>query len=152
MSEKTLQEGLQTDIRTLADFANEDVVINDWQVLDQPTERGPYVIIENANEFIWRQDTSAKNTQWSIAITLAEPFVTDWGTTLNNFRDSRQALRDQLIGSTLSASGLTGVTIDVVRNEGNAEPYGPIERDELGELIIIPHFWVQRIVLEGEEF
>ncbi len=144
MSEKALQEGLQTDIQAMSEFASADVVINEVSLIDQPQEQGPYIIILNSDNFRWRQDTSTKNDHWDMLLMLVQPFVTDWKTTLDNFRDTRQALRDKLIGSTLSSGGLAGKTIDEIHPLSDAFAWPPD--------VDVPYHWIQPLVLINEEF
>jgi len=152
MSEATIQSGLQTIIQGMAAFANADVVVNDWGILDGAVSAAPFVIISNADNFVGRRDTTTPNTVWEVAVTLYEAF-TEWATTLDNFRTRRQAIIDELdSGDNRSANGLEGVTIDEIRNEGPIEPYyGPyITADEIPEAI--PQFLTQTWILTCEEF
>lgn len=153
MSEATIQSGIQAVIQAMTEFSDGDVVINDWSILDQGNSAAPYVIIENADEFVSRQDAPSDQTTWQIKITLIEKFI-DWDTTLNYFRTRRQAIIDKInaVGTARSAGGLAATTIDVVRSGG---PIGYIYNryipdDQLAEAM--PDFISQLIILETEEF
>ena len=50
MSEKALQEALQTTLRTLPGWNSQvTVVINDWRIMDGSLENAPYALIETAD-------------------------------------------------------------------------------------------------------
>ncbi len=116
MSEETVMEGLQTLILAMDEFSSEDVVINDWDVLDGEMAKSPFVIISNSDDFVARQDTVSAVTQWQIKVTLYQEFVANWKDAYNSFRTNRQALIDAMnITDNRSADGMSGVTIDEIR-------------------------------------
>ena len=45
MTEKTIQEDVQSTIRGMAEFTYSSVAINDWRVKDGPVSEAPYLII-----------------------------------------------------------------------------------------------------------
>jgi len=152
MTEKSVQEGIQTSLRSMSEFADADIVINDWTILDNSTSKAPYVLIENADEFDSRQDSVTANTRWQVKITLIEVF-TKWSTTLNNLRTRRQAIIDKInaVGTARSA-GQTATTIDRVYSLG---PIGYIydsyiPEDQIEEAL--PAYVTQAIGLDVEEF
>jgi hypothetical protein len=152
MSELTIQQGFQTAIRAMSEFANADVVINDWRILDASVMNGPWVIIENSDAFDSRQDTVEPETTWNIPINLMEPF-TEWQTTLNNLRARRQAIIDKInSGNSRSAGGLEGTTVDRIRNDGDIMPVYDPYVSEATRHEAMPIFLTQRIVLEATEF
>ena len=153
MSEATIQTGIQTQIQAMAEFADADVKINDWSILDQGNAAAPYVIISDADTFVSRQDSKTAVTTWEIVVTLCEAF-TDWTTTLNNLRTRRQALIDNFnaVGDARSADGLAAVTVDEIRSEGPITPYyGPYLRaDDMAEAL--PQFLNQSMIFVTQEF
>ena len=152
MSEYTVQQGIQTAIRAMDEFADADVVINDWGILDQSSANAPYVLIENSDDFNAEQDTQEPVTVWSIPVNLIEAF-SDWDTTLNNFRTRRQAIIDKINSGTVrSAGGLDATNVRRVYNDG---PIYHIEDKSLSDeqaREALPVFIGQRIILETEEF
>lgn len=123
--ELAIAQGIQTLIQAMAEFADADVVINDWSVLDSPNPNAPYVILATADEFESKMDSAADQTKWSIPVALYEYF-TDWPNTLNNFRTRRQAIIDlfnSAASNARSAGGLDAVQVNVIRSEGPIMPY-----------------------------
>lgn len=152
MSEKSVQEALQDLLQSMPEFADADVVINDWRVFDQYVGDAPYAIIANANDFRARQDTKTANTKWFVPVALVMNFV-EWDTTMNALRDLRQAVVDLMNTSdSRSADGQNGVTIDLVRSDTPITPwYPPYTRAE-DMADAVPQFIFQRIILEVEEW
>lgn len=152
MSEATIQSGIQTAIRAMAEFADADVVINDWGIMDQASSNAPYVLIENSDTFESKQQTVSANTVWELPITLIERF-TDWDTTLNNLRTRRQAIIDAInTGDIRTAGGLEAVDISSVRNDGGISYIYDAYIDPTDEPNALPTFISQRILLVAEEF
>ena len=153
MTELLIQEGIQDVLQAMSEFADADVVINDWGVLDQNTTAAPYTIISNADTFKSRQDVQTAETDWEIPVTLCEAF-SDWPTTLNNLRTRRQAIVDSFnaVGSARSANGQTATTVDELRSGGPITPYyGPyIRGEELAEAM--PQFLTQTILFVVREY
>lgn len=153
MSELAIQEGIQDILQAMSEFADADVVINDWGLLDQSNSNAPYVIISNADDFVSRQDVKTPETTWQIPVTLCEAF-SDWPTTLNNLRARRQAIIDEFntVGDNRSANGLAAVTIDEIRNDGPIQPYyGPYVPAE-AQAEVLPQFLNQTLILTVQEF
>lgn len=153
MSEATIAAGVQTMLQGMSEFANADVVINDWSILDQANVSAPYVIITTADDFDSRQDVRTPQTRWQIKLTLLENF-TDWDTTYNNLQTRRQAIVDKLNtgGDERSAGGLSGVDIQRIYALSPINPwYDPYIPDEqLPEAL--PSFIEQTIGLDCLEF
>lgn len=153
MSEKALQEGIQAVIQDISAFDNADVAINDWTLLDQSTDHAPYVRIENADTFNSRQDVKSPDNTWPIPVTLIEAFD-GWETTLNNFRNRRQAIIDEFntVSSHRSANGLNATTIDSIRSDSPIvyvyESYG----DEKIRPEQTPIYIQQTMIFEAREF
>lgn len=152
-TEYAVQQGLQALIQGLDEFSSVDVAINDWSLLDAPNINAPYVIIQNADDFTARKDTSVTQAQWLIPVELFVNF-TDWKETLDRFRTYRQALVTLFGGSTdaRSADGIEGLTIDVIRNRGPITPYYDkyIPADLQPESL--PVFLSQALIFECQEF
>ncbi len=153
MSELAVQQGLQTIIRNLAEFADTDVVINDWTILDGGVAGAPYIIIFTADTFRARQDTETRQTWWNVPVRMVEAF-TDWTTTLNNFRARRQAILDAMnaTGTARAAGQSTAVTIDEIRSEGPITPYYDpyLAAEQLPEAT--PIYLYQDLIFVTEEF
>ena len=153
MSELLIAQGLQTIIRAMSEFADADVTINGWDILDQTVLSAPYVIISTADAVDSRRDVTTANTKWEISVTLFENF-TDWQTTLNNFRARRQALIDEFneVGTNRSAGGLAATAIDRIRSEGRIDPYYNPYLDEEMRMEAMPIFLYQRLLFSVEEY
>jgi hypothetical protein len=152
VSESSIRSGIATAIKAMTEFADTDVVINDWSVLDKPAINAPYVIIETSDNFDSRQDTMTPNTTWQIPIILVEKF-TKWSTTLTNLSTRRQAIIDKINSGTVrSAGGLDGVTIDRVYNDGDIIEFYRKFQDPEKSQNALPVFLMQRIILEAEEY
>ncbi len=152
MSEKAIQEAMQDAFQAMAAFGDADVVINDWTILDQSSLNGPYVIIENSDEWGSTQDTSQEINLWHIPFILIERFI-EWSTTLDAFRDSRQAIVDAVNAGTFrSAGGTSGVNIRNIRPGGDID-YLYDQYIEPGmQANMLPVFVVQTIIAEVEEY
>lgn len=150
--EKLIQEGLQVALQTLDEFADIDIVINDWSILDASTTNAPYIIIVNADEFESRQDVPTPETTWSIGLLLVVPFI-DWKTSYDAIRDMRQIIIDKINSSTVrSAGGLEAVNIVEVHS---GSPIVPIDNPYLLWEDIenaLPDFVGQLVLLECEEY
>lgn len=152
MSEATVQAGIQDTLQAMSQFADADVTINDWSILDQGTSAAPYVIIRNANQFTARKDTYTANTKWDIPIELYERF-TDWPTTLNALRDDRQAIIDAFnANSSVRSAGLSGVTVDEIRAASDVTEVYPPGIDPRQQPDALPMFVAQLFILTAEEF
>ena len=118
MSEKGIQEGIQTVIQGMDEFAYSDVTINDWTVLDESGSKAPYVVIEESDTFGGRQGALTADTNWEVVVNLYY-YVADktWKAGLDGFRDTRQALLDKFneVGNARTAGGLEATSIDEIR-------------------------------------
>jgi len=151
VSEKSIQEGIQSIIQSMTEFEDASVVINDWSILDYSSFYAPFVIIENSDQFESRQDGVTPNTVWQVPINLFEVF-SGWEDTLTNFRARRQAIIDKLNTSPNRAAALTQVTIDRIYPDSEIEQvYSRYLKPE-EEANALPVFLVQRIILEAEEY
>ena len=153
MTELAVQQGLQTIIRALSEFADADVVINDWTVLDGGVAGAPYVIIFTADTFRARQYSTSEQTWWNVPVRMVEAF-TDWETTLNNFSAHRQAIIDAMnaLGTARAAGQATPVTIDEIRSEGPITPYYDpyLSAEQLPEAT--PIYLYQDLIFATEEY
>jgi hypothetical protein len=145
-SEAAIQSGIQTAIKAMTEFADADVVVNDWSLLDQPGNNAPYVIIQTADDFDSQQDTVSPQNEYYIILTLVEIFQ-NWKTTLDNLCTHRQAIIDKINTTTVrSAGGLDGVRVRRVRNNGQVDYLFQNAEDTL------PIYAMQEIVLEVEDY
>lgn len=151
-SESAIQSGIATWIRAMSEFADADVVINDWSVLDKESANAPYVIISDADSFRVNLDANDDTGSWDEVVTLCEWF-TDWPTTLNNFRTRRQAIIDAARSSNAgSAGGIAGVRIAEIRAEGGIIPYNPIYNRQEYNPEVLPRYLIQHMIFACEEF
>ncbi len=152
-TEKQLQEAIQTTIQALDFFDDLDVVINDWEILDQPSQQAPYVVIQNSDEFTARQDTATQTTRYTIKGWLVVELASrSWKDAYDELRDVRQAIGDAFVGSARSAGGLAGVMITAVHSLSDigfiyAQGVDPeIQPDA------IPQFLTQMLGFDVEQF
>jgi len=152
MSEATIRSGISTAIKAMTEFADADVVISEWGILDQSNLSAPYVLIEISDDFRSVQNTVTPQTTWNIPINLIERF-TDWDETMVNLATRRQAIIDKINSSNIrSAGGLDGVDISEIRNDGYITPiFSRSDQEDLYE-DALPIFLMQRILLICTEF
>ena len=154
MSEAAIAAGIKTTIQAMSEFADADVVDNDYGVMDGSMENAPYVIIGTSDDFISEQDTQDHNTVWDINITLIEAFV-DWKATLGTIRTNRQAILDEYNSTTSnarSAGGLEGVDINEIRSSGPLVPVYPNWIDPEMEADADPIYIMAPLIFVCEEF
>lgn len=95
MDEKTAQEFLQSWFQDMGDFEWDSVVINDYSIFDSSKANGAFLIIENSDTFISRQETASAQTQWDIPVIIVQPYSFSENSdqsTFDDFRDARQAI------------------------------------------------------------
>ena len=122
-TELQLQEGLQTQIRSLDAFDTKHVVINDWTLLDERPSKQPLFIIANTDTLDAAQAASNRS-EGTIPIygTLCVRF-SDWKPSLDLFRDTRQAIVTLFENTTGARSlGLEAVTVETI-TAGTAVDY-----------------------------
>jgi len=153
LSEASVQTALQTLIQGMSEYGDSSVTIDDWSILDNLGEAAaPFVIIGTSDTFVARKDTVSENTRWDIPVTIFEVF-TGWPETLANLRTRRQAIIDLLnTDGTQRSVGTSGVTIDVVRNDGLIEGYYDPYLSPEDASQALPIYLRQRLILEVEEF
>ena len=154
ITEADVQLAMQTAMQTISLFASADVVINDWDVLNQAGAKAPYVVIENSETLDSRQDVQTPNTKWNIPIALLEYVgARKYKEVMDDLRDDRDAIIGMFnTGSNRSVS-IAGVTIDRIRQEGNIEIYDPGTSAELIQSgAANPVFIGYRLVAEVEAF
>ena len=113
MDEKTAQESLQTWLQGLSEFANADVVINDFSIFDGARDKGPFAIISNSDRWRSRQVGSVAEDTWPIPVFLLVPFTKDQET-LNTFRDTRQVIINEINDNTGNRTPVPGADISEV--------------------------------------
>lgn len=108
-------------MRAMDEFADADVTINDWGVLDGARENAPYAIIETSDDYITKKDGSVATDNIKIIVHLFVAFL-DYTSALNEFRDLRDAVKTQVNdGNNRSVNGLPGLRIPSIRNGGKIE-------------------------------
>jgi len=153
MSEKAIQEGIQDTLQAMSEFATADIVINDWNILDQTIANAPYVRIENSDAFTSRQDATSSEEVWEIPVTIIVAF-TEWTTSLDSLRDLRQAIIDEFntVGGNRSAGGTAATTADIIRSGGPLlqvfDPYNEPEHNQES----LPIFLAMPLIFEFREF
>jgi len=153
MTEKLIQEGIQDVIQSMDEFADADVVINDYSLFDLSSLSAPYVIIENSDDVETTQDGHIPVTIWSIKLILIERFV-DWTTTQDNLRDRRQAIFDKFNAGGSERSAGIGGGVDIMRIRTSSpilEWYSP-DLPENQRPGTTPVFLFQFITLVTKEF
>jgi len=148
MSEKTIQEALQTVLVASATYSSGDVTINDWGVLDGPTANAPYVVIQTADDFNVSFSVASDESTWSEILNLVVRFV-DWDTTLTAFRDNRQSTISALSSP---ANGTVGLAVRNVRSGGPIVPIYETYADADIQADALPAFLTQPIVADCQEF
>ena len=153
MNETAVQAAIQTTIQAMSEFADADVVINDWGIFDQSSLAAPYALITNAENIVSRVDTKSETCTYTIAVILVERF-TNWKESMDNLRTRRQALVNAYTGQTTarSAGGLSGTNITAVRTDG---PIGfEYDRGLTAEqmAVALPAYLVQKLAFDCEEF
>jgi hypothetical protein len=120
MTEKDVQSQLQNELLTLTTlFSTGDVVINDWSVLDGPTAKAPFVIIEDSGTVEVGNPQVFSPTTWVLPFTIVVAFR-NWAESLNSFRDTRQAVLSHLqaVDSFAGVNGALAVGIREIRSQG----------------------------------
>jgi len=153
LSELVIQQAAQDTLQDIEAFKNASIVINDWTILDGSAQNAPYVVIQSADEFRSRQDTTTPETNWNIILNVFVKFES-YTKTYREFGLLRQAIVDEfnLVGGNRSAGSTSAVTADVIRN-GSAILDIPDKNMTAQEQIgADPLFLAQQIILEVREF
>ena len=152
MSEKTIQESMQSTIRGISTFTRKMIVINDWTVLDEAAGHGFRVIIENMDTIDSRRDVTTPTERYEIPVMIYQPYV-DWKTTLDAFRDNRQLILDEFNAvGTSRAAGTTGTNIQTIRNDGPIGYVFETYTEPDFEPEALPIFVQQRLIFEANLF
>lgn len=151
MSESSLVSLLRTELRRLTTvFETNDVVINDWSILDGPSENSPYILIENSDQF----DTDNLQTEgtilWRIPFWIINRFV-DWKTSLSSFQSYRDSVLTHLAHPEdfLDESAVLSWGVRGFHNDGDV--VGIYDRYTQNDSEALPVFHAQRIILLVEE-
>jgi len=149
--EDDIQSGFATLFRALATYADADVTINDWGVLDNSNAGAPFIIIETADQFESRSDSQTPVTDWTIIVWLIASF-SDWDTSLNAFQANRQEIIDTLnAGNAGSAGGLESVYVSRIAGGEKQyiyDRYGDPQHDPEA----LPQYIAQRLAVDVQEF
>src|SRR3990172_3587395 len=153
VSEQTIQEAFQSALQALSRFEDSDIVINNFEVLAQSPDTAPYVIIENSDDWESLQETVTVTNNSRLPFTLVVKLAADtWTVAMNNFRDTRQAIKDAFTGSGRSAFGQDGVYVQRIRPDG---PIGYIYSPDVDpdqQPYATPLFVSQRIIADIVQF
>jgi hypothetical protein len=147
MSEKAVQTALQAFLKAMPEFQDDSVTICDWSVLDGPVIYAPYAVIEPANEFEVRWETSEPQSTWNEVVNIYVPFF-DWGESRAALRD----LRDAIISRLNDPDAVLGLAVRSVRSGSPiGEVYnGYIPEDQRPDAL--PIFLTQALLVLCEEF
>lgn len=148
MTEKTIQEAIQAVLLATSTFDAGDVTINDWGVLDNPTAKAPYVVIETADEFESLFRVDADENTYQVILNLVVRFL-DWDTSKTSFRDMREIVRAALADP---ANATSGLAVRAVRSGGPIDPVYETYADADIQPDALPAFLSQRIIAECQEF
>ena len=150
-TETAIHSALQTAVQGMTEFANVDVLINDFTIFDKAISGAPFFIISTADDFEARQDTMTPNGSWRVRGTLLEEF-TGWKATMDNLRDDRQAIIDMMntgANRTLSIEGLDCPSI--INDSPITAWFDPMVRaEEIAEAT--PIYLFQDMLFEFREF
>lgn len=158
MSEKIVQDALLTILKTMVAFADADVVVNDWRILDGSSYAAPFIIIETSDEVISRQDSMIAETTYSIKVYLFEKFTT-WKETLDRFTISRDAIytlmNDSSTGNRAAGSqdaASTAINIEEVRTSSGVEPWYQhyVAQEDLANAV--PAYLWQLFIFSAKEY
>lgn len=136
MSESTTQAELQAVMRTLASFAEDDVTIGDWRVLDKPVSHAPYAIIRRSRTVRTSKASLGRfQVTWAIPVVLVVAFV-DWDQAESDLGDLRQDVLNLLLVTSpkLGAAPIESVStsdFDEIYNTGDSGPYPAFLSQEL---------------------
>jgi hypothetical protein len=151
MSEITIAQSLQRVLQGMTLFADADVVINDWGVLDGPNAAAPYVIIETADDFTLTDIAAAPRATWNIPFTLVERF-TDW----DNAKSALMTDRDSILAVLENVAAIDGATnnalawgLRAIRNDGPIA--GIYDRYPSDDREALPAFLSQRLIAVVDE-
>jgi hypothetical protein len=154
MTDTTIISGLITLFTSLESFGAQDVVVDDYSILDGTSHRSPFLLIETPSDFTATQATKIPTTIWDIPVTLFVRF-TDWQESMEMFRQYRNELISLMnTGTGERAAGLTtgSITIDTIKGEGNIEGFYDVYLDEEQVKSALPIYLQQTIVFTAEEY
>lgn len=159
ITEKTVQEGVQTFLQSIAAFAGAHTVINDFAWQDKSLTGLPMAVIITADNFRYTKPTATRNDFLEVPVALYEAFVVGsgaaglgWKKTQDNFRDNRQKIVDQAFTGPNSTVSIAGLRIVQIRNEG---PVDSLFNPKLSEAQLkdaMPIMMFQTIILSLESF
>lgn len=113
-TELSIEQAVQNTLQALSSFEDQDVTINDWNVLDEPTAKSPWAIVVTSDDFDSRQDTTTATTDYTVPVWLVVDLTGQtWEEAYNQLRDVRQEIVDTFnaVGTARSAGGLDGVNL-----------------------------------------
>jgi len=150
MTEAIIQADLQRELlRLTSTFSSGDVVINNWDILDQGNAKAPYVNIETSDTFEATMLQSQWGITWNIPFTLIEKF-TDWDTTRGLVATHRQLLLTGLmdVDHYNDSSALLAYGIGEIRGTGEVPIY---DRYPEKDSEAIPVFLGYRMIITVHE-
>lgn len=148
MSETTVMQKIQSVVRDIVSFNEEDVTLDDWSLRD--TNRSPFMVIYTSDSFRARKDTRSATTEWEIPALLSVRFTT-WPETYGEFRLQRQRVIDEFDKDAGQRTD-DGVDIQEIRDAGPIVPfYDPyLTADERSDAM--PLALEQLLIFEVKEF
>ena len=155
-TETQQQDGIQTVLLGMDYFDSKDVVINDWDVLDNPAVTAPWVILFTSDSFDSRQDVVTAQDNYNIpAWLIVELGARSWKTAYDEFQAVRQAIVDKFNeeGTTArTAGGLDGVDISRIYSLSDITYVYPANVDPDLQPDATPEFMGQLIGFEIVQF
>lgn len=151
LTEKQIQEGIQSVIQDLEKFPHSAVVINDYSAFDGLLGEDYMVIIENSDNFTAMQPGAVPNNNFTIPVTLLIRFLGTDKETLDALRDRREEIKatfNDLTGNRTLGSGchIAGINSTSGVLPWFAEGVDPNDRGTF------PLFIFQDIAFEVEQF
>lgn len=133
MSDATIQARVQTLIRAIEEFDDEDVTLGDFKVLDRGSS--PYaVILPGPFSQEWLTHDGKVRITWSVGIDVAERFLND---SYAPIVSARQLVKDQL-DQYPKLNGLTGVKRAQVTEGAGLRYLYPRGGGEIPQFVIAP--------------
>lgn len=109
MKEHELQDAVQSLIRALPDYDDENVTINDWSRLDAGLMSSPVAIVGTGDRFT----ATPRATEYGVAVILVEPFE-GWAPTLSSLAKHREEVANQLLNEVVGLNSTTFEALDDV--------------------------------------
>ncbi len=149
MDDSTLLTQLKTQLLILTTtFSDDDVVINDWSILDGPSSAAPYALIETPDDVeVLEIESDAQYSLVAIPVYLIVRFL-DWTSAKNDLLSLRTTVINHLIHPEDFAQdqGQLGAIIRKIRS--GSDVVGIYDRYEENQEESLPVFLAQLILID----